>query len=51
MNVQLLSLCSDMDEHKYVLTTLSAENDLSEVADVISIVKYNRRMLVPFSSY
>ena len=51
MNVQLLSLCSDMDEHKYVITTLSTENELSEVTDVISIVKYNCRMLVPFSSY
>ena len=35
------SLCSDMDECKYVLTTLSAENDSSEVADVIGTVKYN----------
>ena len=34
-----------MDECKYVLTTLSAENDPSEVADVIGIVKYNRKML------
>ena len=39
------SLCSDMDECKYVLTTLSAENDSSEVADVIGTVKYNYRML------
>ena len=34
-----------MDECKYVLITLSAENNPSEVADVIGIVKYNRRML------
>ena len=34
-----------MDERKYLLTTLSAENDFSEVADVIGTVKYNRRML------
>ena len=32
MNVKQMSLCSDMDECKY---TLSAENDPSEVADVI----------------
>ena len=35
MNVKQMSLCSDMDEFKYVLTTFSAENDPSEVADVI----------------
>ena len=35
MNVKQMSLCSDMDECKYVLiTTLSAENDPSEVADM-----------------
>ena len=34
---QLLSLCSVMDERKYVLTILSAENDLSEVVGAINM--------------
>ena len=34
-----------MDERKYVLTTFSAENDLSEVADAIGTVKNNRKVL------
>ncbi len=42
---QLLSLFSDIDERKQVLTTFSAENDLLEVADVIGTVIYSRKML------
>lgn len=41
--MQWLSRCSDIDDRKKVRTLFRVENDCSDVADVIGIVKYNLR--------